>query len=205
MDIFVIFALGIVTAIATSLDEIIVLAMFHGSVAPGPEGRHRRRIIGLGYFLGSLFGVFIFAGIAVGLVQFPVQRYIFWLGLIPILMGIYSLIHTKDDSELQTAGSIIGRTRGSLAPLAQYIIIALVLSFDDFGVYIPLLAVMRTQEILMIIFAAVINVILVIYVSQRISNLAVVKRYLDKVAQWLIPVIFILIGLFVIINGYTAL
>lgn len=57
----------------------------------------------------------------------------------------------------------------------------------------------------MIIFAAVINVILVIYVSQRISNLAVVKRYLDKVAQWLIPVIFILIGLFVIINGYTAL
>lgn len=87
MDIFVIFALGIVTAIATSLDEIIVLAMFHGSVAPGPEGRHRRRIIGLGYFLGSLFGVFIFAGIAVGLAQFPIQRYIFLARSYPHLNG----------------------------------------------------------------------------------------------------------------------
>ena len=82
--------------------------------------------------------------------------------------------------------------------------IALALSFDDFGVYIPLLAMMEIQEILIIIFAAIVNIILVIYVSQRISNIAFIKHYLDQVSRWLIPIVFISIGLFVIISGYTA-
>lgn len=204
MYVLTILALGIVTAVATSLDEIVILVMFQGSASAGPDGRRRRKTIGLGYFIGSCLGVLIAVSIAIGLVQSPIQEYIFWLGLIPILMGLYSLIHPKDDNGLQVAGSLISKTRSSLTPVVQYIVIALALSFDDFGVYIPLLAMMEIQEILIIIFAAIVNIILVIYVSQRISNIAFIKHYLDQVSRWLIPIVFISIGLFVIISGYTA-
>lgn len=204
MDILKVFVLGFVVALATNVDKVVVFSMFHSSVPRGLDGRYRRRIINLGCFIGSCFGLLIYASVILGIIQLPIQEYLFWLGLIPISMGAYFLIR-PGDNEIQTAGSTIGKTSSSLTPLIQYIVIALVLSIDDLGVYIPLVAEMGASEILIIMFVAIVNIILVIYVSQRISNISVIKRYLDKVGRWLIPFIFILIGSFILISGYMGL
>ncbi|MEA4977554.1 MAG: cadmium resistance transporter [Methanomassiliicoccaceae archaeon] len=205
MDIIGSIILALLTVVATSLDEVILLAMFYGTVPADPYGTDRRRAIGRGYIVGSILAIMISATVSLGLVQIPDHSLLSWIGLIPIIMGVYSLIRPKGQKdELEVAGTVAEHTSG-LAPTLQFVILALVLSVDDFGVYIPLLTSMVLGEALIMIITAIICVFIIAMIGRRISDISSVKRILDKVERWLVPVLFIAIGAYTVLDGQIGL
>lgn len=161
----------------------------------------KRQAIERGYIIGSLLSITIYSTVALGLIQIPNHRLLSWMGAIPIALGIYALIRPKGvDAELEVAANISTRMSG-FSPMLQFTVLAIVLSIDDFGVYIPLLTSMELGEIFIMIAVAVIGLIGIIAAGKKISDTSSVKKMLDKVERWLVPVLFIVIGLYTLING----
>ena len=201
MDIIGTLILALLTVVATSLDEVVLLAMFYGTVPSGRAGSDRRRAIGTGYITGSILAVMISATVALGLVQIPNNRLISWIGIIPLVMGIYALARPNgEEEELEVAGTVAVHTKG-FGPAMQFA----VLSIDDFGVYIPLLAGMELGEALIMIAVAITCIFGIALAGRRISKVSSVKNILEKAERWLVPVFFIVIGAYTVIEGQTGL
>jgi cadmium resistance protein CadD (predicted permease) len=205
MDIIGTLILALLTVVATSLDEVVLLAMFYGTAPAGTAGSDKRRAIGTGYITGSILAVMISATVALGLVQIPNNRILSWIGLIPLAMGIYALARPRGaKEELEVAGAVSAHTKG-FGPAIQFAVLALVLSLDDFGVYIPLLAGMELGEALIMIVVAMVCIFGIALTGSRISSLSSVKNTLDKTERWLVPVLFMAIGAYTVIEGQIGL
>jgi cadmium resistance protein CadD (predicted permease) len=205
MDIIGTLILALLTVVATSLDEVVLLAMFYGTVPSGRAGSDRRRAIGTGYITGSILAVMISATVALGLVQIPNNQLLSWIGIIPLIMGIYALARPNGEKEeLEVAGTVAVHTKG-FGPAMQFAVLALVLSIDDFGVYIPLLAGMELGEALIMIAVAITCIFGIALAGRRISKVSSVKNIVEKAERWLVPVFFIVIGAYTVIEGQTGL
>ncbi|MGE4212542.1 MAG: cadmium resistance transporter [Candidatus Methanomethylophilaceae archaeon] len=201
MDIIGTLILALLTVVATSLDEVVLLAMFYGTAPAGKAGSERRRAIGTGYIAGSILAVMISATVALGLVHIPNDRMLSWIGLIPLAMGIYALVRPKGaKEELEVAGTVAAHTKG-FGPATQFAVLALILSFDDFGVYIPLLTGMELGEAMIMIIVAIVCIFGIAMAGKHISNVPSVKSILDRAERWLVPVLFIAIGAYTVIEG----
>ncbi len=196
-----IIALGITAAVATTIGEIAVLTMFYISSPEGPEGRTKRRIIDMGYFLGSGLGILLSAVIALSLRHFVSLDYLYWLGAVPVAVGVYYLLRPVADREMCKAGTLMGKARCRLSPLGLYTVLAMALAVDDLSVYVPLLSVLGPAEMAVILIIAVANIAIMILGSRYIRNISSIKCHIDKIQRWLAPVLFILVGVFVLAQG----
>lgn len=143
----------------------------------------------------------ISATVALGLLQIPNNRLLSWIGIISLAMGIYALARPKSEKEeLEVAGTVAFHTK-NFGPAMQFAVLALMLSLDDFGAYIPLLAGMELGEALIMIVVAIVCIIGIVLAGRRISNFSSVKDILDKAERWLVPVLFIAIGAYTVIEG----
>ena len=91
--------------------------------------------------------------------------------------------------------------RTKLTSLGLYTVVALALSLDDLGVYIPLLSVSDPFEIALILIIAVANIAIMIISSRYTSNISSIKCHIDKIQRWMAPTLFILIGIYVLARG----
>ena len=194
-------AIGIVAAVATTIGEIAVLTMFYISTPEGPEGRTKRRIIDTGYFIGSGLGILVSAAVALGFRHFVPFEYLCWLGIVPIAMGIHYLLRPVADREICKAGTLVDKMRSVLTPLGLYTMLAMVLTLDDLTVYIPLLSVISQTEMVLVLIIAVANIALMVSASRYIRNITSIKCHIDRIQRWLAPMLFILIGVFVLAQG----
>ena len=196
-----IIAVGLAAAVATTIGEIAVLTMFYISAPEGPEGKTKRKIIDLGYFIGSGLGILLSVVVALGFRHLIPFEYLCWLGAIPIAVGIFYLLRPVADREICKAGTVMDKLRTVLTPLGLYTMLAMVLALDDLTVYIPLLSVIGPVEMAAVLIIAVANIAVMIIGSRYIRNIASIKCHIDRIQRWLAPALFILIGLFVLAQG----
>lgn len=194
-------AVGLAAAVATTIGEIAVLTMFYISAPEGPEGKTKRRIIDMGYFIGSGLGILLSAVVALGFRHLIPFDYLCWLGVVPIAVGIFYLLRPVADREICKAGTVMDKLRTMLTPLGLYTMLAMVLALDDLTVYIPLLSVVSPSGMAVILIIAVVNIAIMIVGSRYIRNIASVKCHIDRIQRWLAPALFILIGVFVLAHG----
>ncbi|HKM09149.1 MAG TPA: cadmium resistance transporter [Candidatus Methanomethylophilaceae archaeon] len=205
VDIILILLAGAVAAMATTIGEIAVLTMFYLSAPEGQEGRKKRRTIDTGYILGSIIGLLVSLVVAVILIQLPIERFLPWLGAIPIVIGLYYIFRPVADRGIYKAGKVMDKARSKLASLALYTIVTLALCMDDLGVFVPLLAVMEPLEMLAIVLVAIANLLFIVLLSRRISNIASIKGHIDTLQQRVVPLLFILIGIYIYMKGVSGL
>ncbi|CAM3209320.1 cadmium resistance transporter [Leuconostoc rapi] len=144
----------------------------------------------LGYELGMLF-VFGVSALAGQLIQSFIPEWgIGFLGLIPIYMGIKG---EADDDEETTSHS----RKGIIAVLLMYLVSC---GADNIAVYVPVLATMPSTSIIITMIYFIILTVISLTLAYFFGQLPIIKNIFERWGAPLSRIIYILIGLFVMID-----
>ena len=185
---------AMITFVATSIDEIPVFFMLYAKNV----GKGKSKIITLAYFIGTFLLITLGLFGAFGLMQIPVKWVIGLTGLLPLGMGIKVLIKGDDDEEKAVATAHKHKTLW-----LQVLVITLALGADDLGVYIPLFTTLAGWEFLLMLLVFTIGTAILCFVSYRLTKIDQLMRFLEKQEHFIVGIVFIGIGIFVMFDCGT--
>ncbi|MBZ6003462.1 cadmium resistance transporter [Leuconostoc gelidum subsp. aenigmaticum] len=169
--------------IGVNLDFFVVLLLL--------LQKYRFRDNFIGYELGMLL-VFVISAIAGQLIQTIIPTWaIGLLGLLPIYMGIKG---EKDDVNNSSKSTSNG---GMTAVLLMYLISC---GADNIAVYVPVLATMTTAAILLTLGYFIILTAISLILAYLFGQIPIVKYVFERWGSPISRIIYILIGLFVMLN-----
>ena len=182
---------GIVTYVSTSIDDLLVSAIFF---AQSNSKRDNIRII-TGKYLGTGLLVAIGCLGAFGLKFIPTQ-YIGLIGFIPIVLGIKEFLNTKkiDDSDKQT-----NKAKGLLFHVA---VVSIANGADNIGVYIPLFAGYKRQELLLICVVYAVMIAIWCYLAKMLTSLPRLRNFIAQHKPILIPAVYVVLGCYILVKSY---
>lgn len=179
---------------ATNIDDIVVLTvLFLASSRGGPRGWQ----IVLGQYLGFATLVAISVVAALGLTIIP-DEWVGFLGLIPLGIGIFGLIRglrngRDDKDEAESALKAVG-----LLGIAG---ITIANGADNISLYTPIFRTIPPTDtvITIVVFFALVAVWCLI--GRLIGTNKAVTETLERIEHWLVPTVFIGLGLFILIES----
>ena len=178
---------------ATNVDNLALLVSWLIS------GRGHPRKILAGYAIGML--ALLIVAILFGLgANFVPERYVGYLGLIPIalgLKGLYELFRSKTETEVELVPST------NLALIFSIATTQLANGIDTVLVFGPLLADSELGVDFMMIGGFFVMVLvwfrLARFLESQASRIAIIERY----SHWISPIVLIVIGLYIMDNSAT--
>jgi len=182
------FFTSLVAFISTNIDDIFILMILFAQT----RKRTERNQIALGQFLGiSILTTFSLLG-ACGLQLIP-RQYTGLLGFVPIFLGIKAWIEhsreTEEDSpEIRQGSRVISVAMITIANGA-----------DNIGVYIPLFAGYTLTELCLAVMIFAGMTFLWCFLADSLSRLPGIRRIIEKYKHILIPVVFILLGIYILL------
>lgn len=180
---------------ATNIDDIVVLTVLFLASTRGALPGWK---VVAGQYLGFIALVAISVVAAAGLTIVP-DEWVGFLGLIPLAIGVYGLIRTlrrrgsdedDDDESAIRAGGLIGVAGITIANGA-----------DNISLYTP---VFRTNPIPDTIITIIVFLVLVAVwcvVARLVGTNKTVTEALEKIEHWLVPAVFIGLGLYILIDS----
>lgn len=180
---------SIIAYISTNIDDIFVVMILLAQAARGTKSR-----LIAGHFLGvglltavSMLGAF-------GLQNLPL-RYVGILGLVPIGLGI------KAWAEHQTGADDDEAPEERSVRLMSMAMITVGNGADNVGVYIPLFTGFSGAERIgaVIVFAAM--TALWVFLANSLAEFPQVKRAVGRYKHIVIPAVFILLGVYIILDS----
>ncbi len=180
---------------ATNIDDIVVLTVLFLATT---RGSLKGWQVVLGQYLGFIALVAISVIAALGLTIVP-DEWVGFLGLIPLGIGLYGLVRylrrrgeedDDDDESSIKAGGLLGVAGITIANGA-----------DNISLYTP---VFRTQPIPDTVITIVVFLLLVTVwclAARAIGTNRRVTEALERIEHWLVPVVFIGLGLYIMIGS----
>ncbi|MDF1479729.1 cadmium resistance transporter [Leifsonia sp. H3M29-4] len=180
---------------ATNIDDIVVLTVLFLATT---RGSLKGWQVVLGQYLGFIALVAISVVAALGLTIVP-DEWVGFLGLIPLGIGVYGLVRylrrrseedDDDDESSIMAGGLLGVAGITIANGA-----------DNISLYTP---VFRTQPPLDTVVTIVVFLLLVAVwclVARAIGTNRRMTEALERIEHWLVPVVFIGLGLYILIES----
>lgn len=180
---------------ATNIDDIVVLTVLFLATT---RGSLKGWQVVLGQYLGFIALVAISVVAALGLTIVP-DEWAGFLGLIPLGIGVYGLVRylrrrseedDDDDESSIMAGGLLGVAGITIANGA-----------DNISLYTP---VFRTQPPLDTVVTIVVFLLLVAVwclVARAIGTNRRMTEALERIEHWLVPVVFIGLGLYILIES----
>ena len=165
--------------VATNLDDLLVLMLLF---ARAEDARGRLRVA-----LGQYLGLAILTGGAMlcarGLTALP-EQYLRLLGLVPILLAL-RIWRNREEEEAEPAAAGVLAT--AMLTLAN--------GGDNLGIYIPLFVGFSLWELAVtgVVFAVLCG--LWCLLACGLAARPGVQRVIDRHKGWLVPVVFLLLGL----------
>ena len=188
---------GIVAAILTSFalfavtnaDDIVVLTVLNITSRVG--GQPRGWQIWAGQYAG--FAVLIAASLgAAGGLFFVPGRWLWLLGLLPLGLGLYKLAATI---RARRAGEPV--SPAVVTGLTGVMGLTIVNGGDNVSVYIPVFRTSSLAGIALTVAVFMAGTALYCLAGSRFAAHRGVNRYIERWGQWIIPVVFILIGVYI--------
>lgn len=175
---------SIIAYISTNIDDIFVLMILLASCRGAAKGR-----LIAGHFLGvSLITAISMLG-ALGLENLSL-RYVGLLGLVPIGLGIRAWFQ-RDEEEAEAKGTgILGMAMITLGNGA-----------DNIGVYIPLFTGFSNGERVGAVILFLAMTALWVWLANSLSAFPRVKAVIEQYKSIAIPVVFIALGLFILLDS----
>lgn len=204
---------SIVSFIGTNIDDTFVLAVWFSQV----DTVLRKRDIVWGQFVGFEILVLVSVFAAYGLSFLPTDK-VGWLGVIPIILGVKKWLEYRhhsgksDDAEEAEIQAEIKQTK-KISPRAtalsklinpQMVSVGLVTISNGAGnltVYIPLFTEYTIFELVVTVIVFTIMTGVWCYLGYKIANLPIIKDKLDHYKSMMIPIIFIAIGIYVLVES----
>ncbi|MBF2005794.1 MAG: cadmium resistance transporter [Chlorogloeopsis fritschii C42_A2020_084] len=205
-ELFTTLLVGISAFIATNIDDIVILLLLFSQLNSTFRSKH----IVAGQYLG--FTVLIIAsltGLFGGLV-IP-SNWIGLLGLIPMAMGISSLINRKEDETQEAAhcGEVVVPTveyqdanTTSLFNTQTYSVAAITIAngSDNISVYVPLFASGDLGNFLIIVGVFFILIAVWCYLAYKFTSQAKIANILSRYSSYIFSFVLIILGAIIILK-----
>ncbi|MCW5314897.1 transporter [Nostoc sp. KVJ3] len=192
---------GAIAFIATNIDDIVILLLFFSQINASLRTRH----IVIGQFLGfTVLLILSLPGLFGGLVLS--KNWIGLLGLLPISIGISSLVNQEEDSSKEvvaeteeTEASIITSFFSSQVYSVAAVTIAN--GSDNISVYVPLFASSNLENFVVIIGLFFILLGIWCYAAYKLTKYRVIADILTRYVNNFVPFILIGLGAFIILES----
>ncbi|MEV5212518.1 cadmium resistance transporter [Micromonospora sp. NPDC053740] len=172
---------------ATDVDDIVILTLFF--VAARTTGRPRSWQIVAGQYLGIGALALASAVIAGGLLVVP-DPWTGLLGLLPIALGVRALRSSGDDETPAIVTGALGVAGVTIANGA-----------DNVAVYVPVFRALGVADSAVFLLVFVLLIGLWCVVGAWLGGHRRVVRLVERVGAWLVPTIFIAIGLVILVSS----
>lgn len=191
MDTVLVVAIGLF--VVTHLDTFLVLVAFSLDEA------YRRREVLLGHYLGFSLGL-LAAVLGAGVATELLEGRTFLLGLVPLCLGLWGLKRRRPDGE----DSRTGATDGPLARLTIVTTAGVGLSGENLALFIPFFVTLSIEQLTIVVgsyllFAGVLYGVALAVATAASSNGP--PRWVDR---WLVPIVLITVGTYVLVTGWLA-
>jgi cadmium resistance transport/sequestration family protein len=191
---------GISAFVATNIDDIVILLLLFSQLSSSFRCRH----IVAGQYLG--FTVLIIAslpGLFGGLIIPP--NWIGLLGLIPMTMGISSLMNREENETLEleiVTTEYQDANTTSLFNAQTYNVAAITIAngSDNISVYIPLFASSNTANFIIIIGVFFILVAIWCYLAYKFTYQTKIANILSQYSNYILPFVLIILGGLIILK-----
>ncbi|AMT94947.1 MULTISPECIES: cadmium resistance transporter [Brevibacterium] len=175
---------------ATNIDDIVVLTVLF---LASRRGQLRPWQIVVGQYLGFITLVVISVVAALGLTIIP-DEWVGFLGLIPLGIGIWALVRglrrNGDDDDKIAAVGLWGVAGITIANGA-----------DNISLYTPIFRTSSPGDVTIMIVVFLILVAVWCAAGRLIGTHKAVTETLERVEHWLVPVVFIGLGLFILVES----
>ncbi|MDT4255861.1 CadD family cadmium resistance transporter [Staphylococcus haemolyticus] len=184
--------------IVTALDLLVILLMFFARA----KTRKEYRDIYIGQYVGSVTLIVISLFFAFVLNYVPEKWMLGLLGLIPIYLGIKVAIYGDSDGEERAKKEL---NEKGLSKLVGTIAIVTIASCgaDNIGVFVPYFVTLSVTNLLITLFVFLILIFVLVFTAQKLANIPGVGEIVEKFGRWIMAVIYIALGLFIIIENDT--
>ncbi|MDG9676277.1 cadmium resistance transporter [Micromonospora sp. DH14] len=172
---------------ATDIDDIVILTLFF--VAARTTGRPRTWQIVAGQYLGIGALALASAVIAGGLLVVP-DPWTGLLGLLPIALGVRALRGSGDDEPPAVVTGALGVAGVTIANGA-----------DNVAVYVPVFRALGVADSAMFLLVFVLLIALWCVAGAWLGGHRRVVRLVERAGAWLVPTIFIAIGLVILVSS----
>ena len=192
---------GAIAFIATNIDDIIILLLLFSQI----NATFRRRHIVAGQFLGfTVLLILSLSGLFGGLVLS--KSWIGLLGLLPIAIGISSLVNKQEDA-LEEVVATTGESEASnitsfLSP-QTYSVAAITVAngSDNISVYVPLFASSNLESFVIIIGVFFLFLGVWCYAAYKLVNYRVIADVLTRYGNNIVPFVLIGLGTFIVLKS----
>ncbi|WP_426786953.1 CadD family cadmium resistance transporter [Staphylococcus capitis] len=184
--------------IATALDLLVILLMFFARA----NTRKEYRDIYIGQYVGSVALIVISLFFAFVLNYVPEKWILGLLGLIPIYLGIKVAIYGDSDGEERAKKEL---NEKGLSKLVGTIAIVTIASCgaDNIGLFVTYFVTLSVTNLLITLFVFLILIFFLVFTAQKLANIPGVGEIVEKFGRWIMAVIYIALGLFIIIENDT--
>lgn len=179
---------------ATNIDDIVVLTVLFLASARGSLPAWK---VVAGQYLGFATLVAISVVAAAGLTIIP-DEWVGLLGLIPLAIGLYGLIRT-----LRNRGDDNDDDEGSISAVGLLGVAGITIAngADNISLYTPVFRTSPVADTVVTIIVFFLLVAVWCLVARVVGTNKTVTELLERVEHWLVPAVFIGLGLFILIES----
>ena len=178
--------------IATAVDLLVILLIFFARA----NTRKEYRDIYIGQYLGSVILILVSLFLAFVLNYVPEKWVLGLLGLIPIYLGIKVAIYDDCEGEKRAKKELDEKGLSKLVGIVALVTVASC-GADNIGLFVPYFVTLDLVDLLVTLL------VFLIYTAQRLANISGVGEIVEKFSRWIMAVIYIGLGLFIIIENNT--
>lgn len=178
----------------TNIDDIVVLALYFGRA--GGDRPAERRIVA-GQYLGFTLILAVSVLAAFGLSLLP-EEAIAYLGLLPIALGIRAGVvawNSRRTAPNDEPPAIASAGVGEIAS------VTFANGGDNIGVYVPVFATVGAGGTATYVAVFLVLVALWCFTGRFLASRPVIARSLSRWAHILLPVVLIIIGVVILVEG----
>ncbi|MBC3134949.1 CadD family cadmium resistance transporter [Staphylococcus warneri] len=184
--------------IATAVDLLVILLIFFSRA----KTRKEYRDIYIGQYVGSVTLIVVSLFFAFVLNYVPEKWILGLLGLIPIYLGIKVAIYDDCEGEKRAKKELNEKGLSKLVGTVAIVTIASC-GADNIGLFVPYFVTLSVTDLLITLFVFLILIFFLVFTAQKLANIPRVGEIVEKFSRWIMAVIYIALGLFIIIENDT--
>lgn len=184
--------------IATAVDLLVILLIFFARAQTKKEYRN----IYIGQYVGSVTLIVVSLFFAFVLNYVPEKWILGLLGLIPIYLGIKVAIYDDCEGEKRAKKELNEKGLSKLVGTFAIVTIASC-GADNIGLFVPYFVTLSVTDLLITLFVFLILIFFLVFTAQKLANIPGVGEIVEKFSRWIMAVIYIALGLYIIIENDT--
>ncbi|MFK4181852.1 CadD family cadmium resistance transporter [Staphylococcus cohnii] len=184
--------------IATAVDLLVILLIFFARA----KTRKEYRDIYIGQYLGSIILILVSLFLAFVLNYVPEKWILGLLGLILIYLGIKVAVYDDCEGEKRAKKELNEKGLSKLVGTVSLVTIASC-GADNIGLFVPYFVTLDIVELLTTLIVFLVLIFFLVFTAQKLARIPGVGEIVEKFSRWIMAVIYIALGLFIIIENET--